>query len=77
VRTMHVSDALPARLMVASRKRDVIAYLAASTHSPVQRRRWFREWCVATFTKCRREDLARVAPPTKPREEQLSLLEGL
>lgn len=64
---------LPARFFSYGEKEGVIAYLAACDLEPPQRRRYYRAWCSATNTKCRREDLARVAPG-KPREVQLGLL---
>jgi len=67
------SEALGAHRLRADCKEEVIAYLAAAAIPPVARRKLYRAWCAATFSKCRREDLARVAPG-KPREIQLSLL---
>lgn len=68
------SQALGFHRMHASQKEEVIQYLAACDVPAARRRRWYREWCRATFSKCRPEDLSRVAPPSKPREEQLGLL---
>lgn len=73
-RTIFVFEALPPRLMRGRAKEDVIQYLAAAAGAGVLRRRWYREWCRATMSSCRPEDLARVAPPRKPREYQLGLL---
>ena len=66
------SEALGARRMRAGCKDEVIEYLRASDLPAPMRRRWYREWCGATLTKVRIEDLHRVAPPA-PREEQLEL----
>lgn len=55
-------------------KEEVIAYLAASAITPVQRRKVYRAWCVSTFTKIRPEDLARVTPSEDRRVRQLGLL---
>lgn len=68
------SQALGYARMYAHCKEEVIAYLAATDLPASRRRRWYREWCEATSSACRREDLDRVAPPRKPREQQLSLL---
>lgn len=73
-RTIPVGEAIGAARMRGSAKEDVIAYLAAADVPAADRRRWYREWCAATLTKFRREDLARVAPPRKPREQQQLLL---
>lgn len=75
VKTISVGEALGHGRMRASCQSEVIAYLAAADVPAARRRRWYREWCRATFTKCRREDLARVAPG-KPREIQLGLLDA-
>lgn len=68
------SQALDYHRMRAHCKEEVIAYLAACDVPGSRRRRWFREWCKATDSNCRSEDLARVAPWGKPREQQLGLL---
>lgn len=73
-RTITPGEALGHRLMRPAAKEEVIAYLAASDVPASRQRRWYRDWCCATLTKLRQEDLARVAPPRKPREVQLGLL---
>lgn len=65
---------LPARFFSFREKERLIVYLAACDLVPPQRRRYYKAWCSATNTKCRREDLARVAP-AKPRNIQLGLLD--
>jgi hypothetical protein len=70
-----VHRSFPARLMHASAKCDAVAYLAASDLTPAIRRKLWRAWCKATFSSCRSEDLARVAPG-KPREVQPLLITG-
>lgn len=71
---ISVSQAIGADRMRAHLRDEVIAYLAASDVQPSTRRRWWREWCRATDSKIRREDLDRVASPRKPKERQLGLL---
>jgi len=73
-RTIFAGEALGHARMHAARKEDVIAYLAASDVPPATRRRWYREWCRATFTKLRPEELDRVAP-RKAKEQQIGLLD--
>lgn len=73
-RTVTAREALGDRLMHAARKEEVIQYLAAADTSPASRRRLYKEWCGAMLLQVRHEDLARVAPPRKPRERQLGLL---
>ena len=67
-RTITAGEALGHRLMRASAKEDVIKLLGASDLPAAQRRRWYREWCRATLSKLRPEDVDRCAPPTKTRE---------
>lgn len=74
VELITASRALGEHRMRAGAKEEVIAYLAATDLPAARRRRWYREWCRATSSKIRREDLDRVAPPAKPREVQLGLL---
>jgi len=69
-----VREALGDRRMRAGCKEEVIGYLSATDLPAAMRRRWYREWCKATYTSLRPEDLRRVAPG-KPREVQLGLLE--
>jgi hypothetical protein len=71
---ISAGEALGHRRMRGGAKEEVIVYLAASAVDASTRRRWYREWCRATLTKLRLDDLARVAPPRKPRETQLGLL---
>lgn len=68
------SQALGYHRMHVAKKEEVIRYLAACDVPASRRRRWYREWCKATSSKCRPEDLDRCAPPKKPREVQLRLL---
>lgn len=61
--------------MRAAAKEEVIAYLAACDVAGGRRRRWYREWCRATASKCHQADLDRVAPSARRRTEvQLGLL---
>jgi hypothetical protein len=71
--TVDLHKSLPAYLIRGAMKEDVIKYLAAADTSPISRRNLYRAWCAATFTKCRREDLYRVAPRRK-REDQIPLI---
>jgi len=73
-RKIFAGEALGYSRMHAAQKEDVIQYLAAAANPAPMRRRWYREWCKATFTKLRPEDLSRVAPG-KPKEQQLGLLD--
>lgn len=73
-RTISAGEALGHRRMRPGCKDEVIAYLASSDVPASTRRRWFREWCLATSSKVHNEDLARCAPPRKPKEQQLQLL---
>lgn len=70
---INARAALGDRRMRAGCKEEVILYLAAADLRPGTRRNLYRAWCRATESKCRREDLARVAPG-KPTEVQLGLL---
>lgn len=70
---VSASQALGHRRMRAGAKEEVIAYLAATDLPGATRRRWFREWCKATHSSCLRDDIARVAPPAKPKEQLLPL----
>jgi len=72
-RTIFAGEALGYQRMRASAKKEVIQYLGAADVPGPMRRRWYREWCKATFTKLRLEDLQRVAP-LKLQEQQLGLL---
>lgn len=74
-RKIPVGEALGHRRMRPGCKEEVIAFLAASSDAPAARRRWYREWCGATLTKPRPEDLARVAPAPVT-GEQLSFFWG-
>lgn len=74
-RTIPAGEALGHRLMRATAKEEVIAYLAAADVPPARRRRWYREWCGATCSKLENADLDRVAPAGTPKDKQLSLLE--
>lgn len=59
-------------MMRAARQQDVIAKLACMHDTPPSaRRRWYREWCVATGSKCRRDELARVAPGLRKQQQLL------
>jgi hypothetical protein len=60
-------------MLHARAKQTVIDQLAASSFDPVTRRRIYRQWCGATMTKVRLDDLNDVAPP-QARPQQLSLL---
>jgi len=71
-RTILAGEALGHRLMRAGAKEDVIKYLAAADVPAARRRRWYREWCRATLSKLRTEDLDRCAPG-KPRVKQRGL----
>lgn len=74
-RTISAGEALGHRRMRAGCQEEVIAFLAAADSPAPARRRWYREWCKATSSKCRGEDLDRVAPRAR-RGQQLDLLQG-
>lgn len=73
-RTITAGEALGHRLMRASCKEEVIQYLAAADVPAPNRRRWYREWCRATLSKCHAEDLDRCAPPARSRERNAELV---
>lgn len=72
-RTISAGEALGHRLMRGSAKEEVIRFLAAADVPARTRRRWYREWCGATLSKLRAEDLDRVAPADHVKERQPSL----
>lgn len=72
-RTISAGEALGHRLMRGTAKEEVIKFLAASDVPARTRRRWYREWCGATLSKLRAEDLDRVAPSDNVKERHPSL----
>jgi len=71
---LPISQVLPGRLMHAALKADVIAWLHVAPLPGARKRKLFRRWCEYVNAKCRREDLALVAPTREPqRQESLPL----
>lgn len=75
--SMSVFDILPAHLMRASAREEVLARLAGAPYPAPSRRRWWREWCCATQSSVRREELDRVAPARRVRDTQGDLFAAL